>query len=50
MKFRSIFEAAGLLFLASGISAMASPVEEVNDVPEDSLGMSDLSRTQPALD
>lgn len=45
MKFRSIFEAASLLFLASGISAMASPVEEVNDVLEDSVGTSVLTPT-----
>lgn len=43
MKFWPIFEAASLLFLASGISAMASPVEEVNDVLEDSVGPSVLT-------
>lgn len=43
MKFRSILEAAGLLFLASDISAMASPMEDVNDVLEDSVGTSDLT-------
>lgn len=45
MKFRSILEAAGLLFLASGISVMASPVEEFNDVLEDSVGTSVFSPT-----
>lgn len=45
MKFRSILEAAGLLFLAAGTSAMASPVEDVNDVLEDSVGTSVLTRT-----
>ncbi|MCJ1264178.1 hypothetical protein MMC22_004049 [Lobaria immixta] len=44
MKFRSILEAAGLLFLASGISVMASPVEEVNDVLEDSVAARSLNR------
>lgn len=45
MKFQSMFEAAGLLFFASGISTIASPVEGAKDGLEDSVGTSVFTPT-----
>lgn len=38
MKIQSVFGVAGLMFLAIGTSAAASPLEEIY-VPEDSVGV-----------